>query len=381
MRIGVVYSGEQIQPWLLRALYPIQLPVNCVADSSVNPENRARVEALASFFNCALFESPEEMFNTAELQLQGVVILSGEIASVSCVQLIESALAAGIHVLSPGHLNSLEDGLRLAAASEKYERLVMAGTRFIFGRCLQEILRIASESTFGIIQDMRFLLGIGRVANLKDLLKFGDVHFQIVFEIVRRLFAEYTLLPEEVTVMASKIGAPNMSCSVRFPQGALCTFCQTSNRQWGNDSYHKVEITGGASHIWSDLHTWRRFSNENTFRMGGGDEEVSANIQGSSGQLREFCLAIEERRAPYAGTLRNILPALWLRERLQDCIEREQTSLKMSELRAEAARELQRLESECNNNSRNGKYHRQKALLLGKRGDFYEALLEYREIL
>ena len=381
MRIGVVYSGEQIQPWLFQALSPIQLPLSCVADSSVNPENRRRVEALASFFNCDFFASPEEMFNTAEPKLQGVVILSEETARVACVPLVESALAAGIHVLSPVHLNSLEDGLRLAAASEKYERLVMAGTRFIFGRCVQEILRIASESAFGIIQDMRFLLGIGRVAHLKDLLKFGDVHFQIVFEIVRRLFAEYTVLPEEITVMASKIGAPNMSCIVRFRQGSLCTFCQTSNRQWGNDTYHKIEITGGASHIWSDLHTWQRFSTENTFRMGGGDEEVSANIQGASGQLREFCLAIEEKRAPYAGTLRNILPTLWLRERLQTCIEQEQTSLKMRELRAEVEGELQRLESKHNINPRAEEYRREKALLLAKRGDFYEALSEYREIL
>ena len=381
MRIGVVYSGEQIQPWLFRAFYPIQLPVNCVADTSTTPENRARVETLASFFNCDLFASPEEMFNTAKPKLQGVIILSDEVASRSCVHLIESALAAGIHVLSPVHLNSLEDGLRLAAASEKYQRLVMGGTRFIFGRCVQEILRIASESTFGTIQDMRFLLGIGRVANLRELLKFGDVHFQIVFEIVRRLFAEYTVLPEEVTAMASEIGAPNLSCIVRFPQGALCTFCQTSNRQWGNDSYHKIEITGGASHIWSDLHTWRRFSTENTFRMGGGDEEVSANIQGASGQIREFCLAIEEQREPYAGTLRSILPALWLRERLQDCLEQERTHIKMNTLRAESEGELQRLASKFNTTPRDRTYHREKALLLGKRGDFYEALLEYREIL
>ena len=381
MRIGVVYSGEQIQPWLFRAFYPIQLPVNCVADSSVAPENRARVEALASFFNCDFFASPEEMFNTAVPKLQGVVILSEEPARVPCVQLIEAALAAGIHVLSPVHLDSLEDGLRLAAASEKYERLVMAGTRLIFGRCVQDILRIASESTFGTIQDMRFLLGIGRVAHLKDLLKFGEVHFQIVFEIVRRLFAEYTVLPEEVTVMASEIGAPNMSCILRFPQGALCTFCQTSNRQWGNDAYHKIEITGSASHIWSDLHTWQRFSSENTFRMGSEDEEVSANIQGASGQLREFCLAIEEKRAPYAGRLRNILPALWLRERLQDCIEQEQTSLTLRELRAASEAELQRLESKRNTHLQDGKYHREKALLLAKRGDFYEALSTYRELL
>ena len=219
MRIGVVYSGEQVQPWLFRALYPIQLSVACVADSSVNPENRVRVKELASFFNCDFFEYPEEMFSTATPKLQGVVILSGETASRSCVQLIESALAAGIHVLSPVHLNALEDGLRLTAASEKYERLVMTGTRFIFGRCFQEILRIASESTFGTIQDMRFLLGIGRVANLKELLKFGDVHFQIVFEIVRRLFAEYTVLPEEVTVMASKIGARICLVSSGFRRG------------------------------------------------------------------------------------------------------------------------------------------------------------------
>lgn len=381
MRIGVVYSGEQIQPWPFRALYPIRLPLTCVADSSVNSENRVRVEEFASFFNCDFFECPEEMFNTVTPKLQGVVILSDETASVSSVQLIESALAAGIHVLSPVHLNSLEDGLRLAAASEKYERLVMGGTRFIFGRCIQDILRIASESTFGTIQDMRFLLGIGRMANLKDLLKFGDVHFQIVFEIVRRLFAEYAVLPEEVTVMASEIGAPNMSCIVRFPQGALCTFCQTSNRQWGNDAYHKIEITGEAAHIWSDLHTWRCFSTENTFRMGGGDEEISANIQGSSGQLREFCLAIEGEREPYTGTLRSLLPALWLRERLQDCIQQKQTSIKRSELRAESDAELQRLASKLNSNPGNEKYRREQALLLGKRGDFYEALTAYRETL
>ena len=50
MRIGVVYSGEQIQPRLFRALYPVQLRVNCIANSSVIPENRVRVEEFASYF-------------------------------------------------------------------------------------------------------------------------------------------------------------------------------------------------------------------------------------------------------------------------------------------------------------------------------------------
>ena len=381
MRIGVVYSGEQIQPWLFRALYPVQLRVNCIANSSVIPENRVRVEKFASFFDCAFFENPEEMFNTTKPKLDGVIIVSGEAASVPRVQLIESALAAGINVLAPAALGSLEDGLRLAAVSEKYKRLVMTGTRFIFGRCIQEILRIVSSSGFGIIQDMRFLLGIGRVPYLNDLLKFGDSHFQIAFEIARRLFVEYTVLPEEATIMASRNGAPNIACTLRFPQGALCTFCQTSNRQWGNDSYHKIEITGGASHIWSDLQTWKNFSTENTFRMGGGDEEISANIQGSSGQLNEFRLAIEGHREPYAGTLRSTLPALWFRERLQDCIEHGQTSLKLSEIRANAEAEIQRLTSQFDADPQNREYRHQKALLLGKRGDFSLALAEYHQIL
>ena len=381
MRIGVVYSGEQIQPRLFQALHPVRLRVNCIANSSVIPENRARVEKFASFFECDFFESPEEMFNTTHPKLDGVIIVSDEVASVPRAKLIESALAAGINVLAPTTPDSLEEGLHLAATSEKYKRLVMTGTRFIFGRCIQEILRIVSSSGFGIIQDMRFLLGIGRVPYFNDLLKFGDSHFQIVFEIVRRLFVEYTVLPEELTVMASRNGAPNIACTIRFPQGALCTFCQTSNRQWGNDSYHKIEITGGASHIWSDLQTWKCFSTENTFRMGGGDEEISANIQGSSGQLNEFCLAIEGRREPYAGTLRSTLPALWFRERLQDCIEHGQTSLKLSEIRANADAEIQRLTSQLEADPQNRKYRHQKALLLGKRGDFSLALAEYHQIL
>ena len=381
MRIGVVYSGEQIQPWLFRALYPVQLRVNCIANSSVIPENRVRVEELASFFECDFFETPEEMFNITKPKLDGVIIISEEAASVPPAQLIESALAAGINVLAPAAPGSLEEGLHLAAASEKYKRFVMTGTRFIFGSCIQEILRIVSSSGFGIIQDMRFLLGIGRVPYLNDLLKFGDLHFQIVFEIVRRLFVEYTVLPEEATVMASRNGAPNIACTLRFPQGALCTFCQTSNRQWGNDSYHKIEITGGASYIWSDLQTWKCFSMENTFRMGGGDEEISANIQGSSGQLKEFCLAIEGDREPYAGTLRSTLPALWFRERLQNCIEHGQTSLKLSEIRANADAEIQRLSSQIDVDTQNGAYRRQKALLLGKRGDFSLALAEYHQTL
>ncbi|MCY3743885.1 MAG: Gfo/Idh/MocA family oxidoreductase [Candidatus Poribacteria bacterium] len=381
MRIGVVYSGEQIQPRLFQALYPVQLRVNCIANSSVIPENRARVEEFASFFECDFFENPEEMFNTAKLHLDGVIIISDETASVPRAQLIESALAAGIHVLSPTPFTSLKEGLHLAAASEKYKRLVMTGTRFIFSRCIQEILRIVSGSGFGIIQDMRFLLGIGRVPYLNDLLKFGDSHFQIVFEIARRLFVEYTVLPEEATIMTSRNGAPNIACTLRFPQGALCTFCQTSNRQWGNDSYHKIEITGGASYVWSDLQTWKCFSRENTFRMGGGDEEISANIQGSSGQLKEFCLAIEGHREPYAGTLRSTLPALWFRERLQDSIKQGQTSLKLSEIRANADAELQRLTPQLDSDPQNGEYRRKKALLLGKRGDFSLALAEYHQTL
>ena len=381
MRIGVVYSGEQSQPGLFQALYPVQLRVSCIANASAIPENRTRVEEFASFLECDFFDSPEEMFNTARPKLEGVIIISDETASVPTAQLIASALAAGVNVLSPAPLNSLADGLHLAAVSEKYNRLVMTGTRFIFGRCVQELLRIISDSEFGVIQDMRFLLGIGRVPYLNDLLKLGAPHFQIVFEIARRLFVEYTVLPEEVTVMASKTGAPNISSIIRFPQGTLCTFCQTSNRQWGNDSYHTIEITGRTSHIWSDLQTWRYFANENTFRMGGGDEEISANIQGASGQLREFCLAIEGDRQPYAGTLRSVLPSLWFRERLQDCIERKQTSLKMSEFRTSLNDEIQRLESKRDVNTEDKKHRREKALLLGKRGDFSQALIEYRETL
>ena len=345
------------------------------------PKIARAVEEFASFLECDFFDSPEEMFNTASPKLEGVLIISDETAGVPIAQLIESALAAGVNVLSPVPLNSLADGLHLAAASEKYNRLVMTGTRFIFGRCVQELLRIISDSEFGVIQDMRFLLGIGRVPYLNDLLKHGSAHFQIVFEIVRRLFVEYAVLPEEMTVMASGTGAPNMSSTIRFPQGALCTFCQTSNRQWGNDSYHTIEITGRTSHIWSDLQTWRYFANENTFRMGGGDEEISANIQGSSGQLREFCLAIEGDRQPYAGTLRSVLPSLWFRERLQDCIEWKQTSLKMSEFRISLDDEIQRLESKSRVNAQDKKHRREKALLLGKRGDFSQALMEYRETL
>ncbi|MCY4569391.1 MAG: hypothetical protein OXD49_13910 [Candidatus Poribacteria bacterium] len=381
MRIGVVYSGEQIQPWLFRALYPLQLRVSCVADASVVPENRVRVEEFASFFECDFFPDPEEMFNTANPKLDGVIIVSEEIASVPRLQLIESALAAGISVLSPPSLNSLEEGIHLTALSEKYERLVMTGTRFIFGRCVQEILRIISDPVFGGIQDMRFLLGTGRVPYINDLLKFGDSHFQIAFAIIRRLFAESALLPEEIIAMATKNGAPNVTCVVRFPQGPLCTFCQTSNRQWGNDAYHKIEITGEASYIWSDLQTWKRFSSENTFRMGGGDEEISANVQGASGQLQEFYSAIQSDREPYAGTLRSILPTLWLRERLQDCIEHGQPSLKMSEFRNGLDDEIQRLESKSHVNTQDKKHRREKAQLLGKKGDFSQALIAYRETL
>lgn len=381
MRLGIVYSGEQRQPGLFQALYPVQLRVGCIANSSAIPENRTRVEEFASFLECDFFDSPEEMFNTASPKLEGVLIISDETADVATAELIESALAAGVNVLSPAPLNSLADGLHLAAASEKYDRLVMTGTRFIFSRCVQEILRIISDSGFGIIQDMRFLLGIGRVPYLKDLLKHGSSHFQIVFEIVRRLFVEYAVLPEEMTVLASRTGAPTISSTIRFPQGALCTFCQTSNRQWGNDAYHAIEITGRTSHIWSDLQTWRCFANENTFRMGGADEEISANVQGFSGQLQEFCLAIEGDRHPYAGTLRSVLPSLWFRERLQECVERKQTSLKMSEFRASLDDDIQRLASKQDVNAQDKKHRREKALLLGKRGDFSEALIEYRETL
>lgn len=381
MRIGIVYSGEQIQPWLFRGLYPVQLRVSCVADASVVPENRARVEAFASFFECDFFAAPEEMFNTANPKLDGVIIVSEETASVPRLQLIESALAAGLHVLSPSALNSLEDGIRVAAVSEKYKKLVMTGTRFIFGRCVQEILRMTSAAAFGEIQDMRFLLGTGRVPHLNDLLKFGDSHLQIAFAIARRLFAEHEILPEEIIAMASGNGAPNVTCAVRFPHGALCTFCQTSNRQWGNDAYHKIEITGEASYIWSDLQTWKRFSSENTFRMGGADEEISANVQGASGQLQEFCSAIQGNREPYAGTLRSVLPTLWLREMFQDCIEQEQPSLKMREMFADLDEEIQRLESKGDVNPPDKKHQLEKALLLGKRGNFSQALIAYRETL
>lgn len=381
MKIGIVYSGEQIQPWIFQGLYPLQLRVSCVADSSVAPENRARVEAFASFFECDFFTAPEEMFNTTAPKLDGVIIVSEEIASVPRLQLIESALAAGIHVLSPSPLNSLEDGIHVAAVSEKYKRLVMTGTRFIFGRCVQEILRIISEPTFGEIQDMRFLLGTGRVPYLNDLLKFRDSHFQIAFAIVRRLFAEHEILPEEIIAMAAGNGAPNVTCAVRFPHGALCTFCQTSNRQWGNDAYHKIEITGEASYIWSDLQTWKRFSIENTFRMGGGDEEISANVHGASGQLQEFCSAIQGNREPYASTFRSVLPTLWLREVFQDCIEKGQPSLKMREMYADLDEKIQRLESKREGNPPDKNHQLEKALLLGKRGNFSQALIAYRETL
>ena len=115
--------------------------------------------------------------------------------------------------------------------------------------------------------------------------------------------------------------------------------------------------------------------------MGGGDEEISANIQGASGQLREFCLAIEGNRQPYAGGLRSVLPSLWFRERLQACIEQKQMSLKMSELRTNLDIEIQRLASKLDINPENKKYQREKALLLGKGGNFSEALIAYRETL
>lgn len=380
MRIGVVYSGERIQPRIFRGYYSVNRRVDCVADTSVMPENSERVAELVDFFQCDHYKDPEEMFTAAGID--GVIIESGTRASVQRIELIESALSAGVHVLSPTPPASLADGVRLAAVAEKHDRIFMTGARLMFGACFQEMLPIIGGSAFGMIQDMRFLLGIGRFAGWRAFLfsNAANCHFQLAFALVRR-FIETSALPEEIAILASRNGAPNITSIAQFPDGELLTFCLTSNRQWSNDSYHTVEITGSASHIWSDLRTWRCYSDTNTFRIGGADDEMSGKIYGSAGQLQEFCSAIEEAREPEAGGLRNLLPALWFRNLLQEGIENGQVHFKIGTLRQTLREQIKQLDAELAVDPDNKEYRLEKALTHAESGEFDEAISEYCKML
>ncbi|MYA71414.1 hypothetical protein F4Y19_15280 [Candidatus Poribacteria bacterium] len=66
---------------------------------------------------------------------------------------------------------------------------------------------------------------------------------------------------------------------------------------------------------------------------------------------------------------------------MQNCIEHGQTSLKLSEIRANADAEIQRLTAQLDVDPQNREYRHQKALILGKRGEFSLALAEYHQIL
>ena len=55
--------------------------------------------------------------------------------------------------------------------------------------------------------------------------------------------------------------------------------------------------------------------------------------------------------------------------------------MKLSEIRANSEAEIQRLTSQLDVDPQNGEYRREKALLLGERGDFSLALAEYHQIL
>ena len=381
MRIGVVYSGEWIQPRIFRGFYSINRRVNCVADTSIMPEDRERVEEFVDFFKCDSYKDPKKMFETE--RLDGVIIESGARASVNQIELIELALSAGVHVLLPTPPSSLAEGVRIAAIAEMHNnRIVMTGTRLMFGACFQEILPIISRSTFGTIQDMRFLLGTGRYTDWRAFLLSNAVncHFQLAFELAQR-FMEAPALPEEVAVLASRSGAPNITSIVQFPDGELTTFCMTSNRQWSNDSYHTLEITGGAAYIWSNLQTWRCFSDNNTFRIGGSDDEMSGKVYGSAGQLQEFCSAIDAKRTPDAGDLKRLFPALWFRDLLIEGIENRQTHFKIATRQKTLAEKIEQLDAELVVDLGNKVYRRDKALAHAQCGEFATAISEYRKTL
>ena len=322
MKLGIVYSGERLEPRSFRGLQQVavltgDIEITQLIDASSADEDRGRVENFASFLRLA----PERQ---AYPDFQSVDALIIEVGSnprepFQIGSLISQAVEAGVHLHLPYNaLTALpyDAVVDLFELAEARGVRIVACTRFLFGQAYTQFRQKINTIEFGHVRDANCRIAIGPVER-DQLLEFALHHLNIIFD----LFPEK---PVGITVMASSDPAfqPCIHFALRFKNGEISSHFLTANRLWGS-VYHSIEVSGNNAYAWTDLGIFRyRTGMDANTQVSDGlnDDDQGHVIYGSSGKLKYFTSVESEDVSAIAHFSKITKRSLWVYRILQDIL-------------------------------------------------------------
>ena len=296
MRLGVIYSGERLDPRVFRALQhvipkKVEMEISQVVDASVYEDDSARVKQFAEFLHLV----PEKPARPDFSAVDALIVEVGSEAreAFELKNLITEAIHTGKHLLLPYNALSqlaFEEAIDVFKLAEANKVVLLGCSRFLFGQCYTRLRERVRAMEFGGFQDGLFRSGIGPALE-SELLTFGLHQLNLLFDLQPQL-------PEEITVTAGATESftqPCISFALRFKKG-VATFFLTANRLWGSN-YHLIEISGAGSYVTTDLITWKFETATATEISTINDDDQGTVIFGSSGKLSVFFAAAAAARA------------------------------------------------------------------------------------
>lgn len=324
LRIGVIYSGHDIQPRSLRGLPHLVLLDRCrvtrLLDTSTSDSDSTRVQWVGNLFR--LKPQPLDLtkpldFTKLNLTNVDAFIVEIDTNSNNLCSLLNAAIDARKHLYLPYKaFASLDfnETLNLLDRAEKNGTIILSVTRFLFGNIYQEFRDVLKDGlAFGNVRDALFRIGVGPVVDKQALLRIGLHSLNVLFDIING--AEP---PSEISVAVNESDSshPAIVFTLLWEDMLVATFYLTSNRLWGGN-YHKIEVSGRNAFASTDFSKFSATSSENHIASrDSGDDAQSHVIYGPSGKLQTFVnLATEKEEIEEYHRISK--RSLWVFERIK----------------------------------------------------------------
>lgn len=302
MKLGLVYSGEELEPRSFRAI-PHHLAIveedielTQIIDASSADEDRQRVKNVGRLFQL----QPKRQSHLDFGSVDAVIVEIGKNPSENFKlrSVLFRAVDAGVHLHLPyDALTTLsyKEVVDLFARADVKGVEILACTRFLFGQTYTQFRQNIKDLEFGPVSDLSFRIGIGPVGTQDDLMPFVIHHLNILFDLLLEDSREI-MDPIEITTVApqaSSLYQPCINFTILFARNKIANFFLTANRLWGT-AYHSIEISGRNAYAVTDLGSYKcRTSIRTSTQASDGlsDDDQGHVLYGSTGKLRQFTTA------------------------------------------------------------------------------------------
>lgn len=292
MKLGIIYSGEKLEPRSFRALTHIGIiegiEVTQLIDASTHAgsEDQERVQNVGKFLRIEP-ERPSEVDFEA---FDALIIEVGSNARFQLSSVISHAVDTAVHLHLPyDALTTLPfaDVIDLYKRAESNGVWILACSRFLFGQVYTRFREKITSFEFGGLSDLSFRIGIGPVLEDRQLLRFGMHHLNILFDLLREK-------PVGLSVVGNsdQVSQPCVNFTLRFASGEIANFFLTANRAWGVP-YHWIEVSGRNSYAVTDLVTRRYRTSIDTATQVSeiNDDDQAPSLYGSAGKISSIVSA------------------------------------------------------------------------------------------